>query len=182
MNHFKLIITLLLVCFLIFNVSAQDKTYKYIGAQKCKTCHNTEKSGKQYDIWAKSLHADALKSLSSEKSLKYAKDNGIADPTKDPKCLDCHSTFAMIDKALIDPQGKLTLEEGVTCEACHGPGSEYKSMQIMKDPAKSRANGLIEPNEKVCVGCHNEKNPFHKPFNFTEVVAKIAHPTPKAAK
>jgi hypothetical protein len=182
MNNLKLLLILAIVCFMVFTVSGQDKVFKYIGAQKCKTCHNSEKSGKQFDIWAKSLHAEALKSLANEKSLKYAKENGIADPTKDAKCLNCHSTYAMVDKGLVDPQGKLTLEEGVTCEACHGPGSEYKTMAIMKDPQKSKANGLIEPTEQVCLRCHNEKNPFHKPFNFKEAVAKIAHPKPQAAK
>lgn len=181
MQRSNVFLALFLICFFAFSVFAQAQTAKYVGAAKCKTCHNTEKQGKQFDIWSKSLHAEAMKSLANEKSLKYAKENGIADPTKDAKCLGCHSTAAMIDKTLIDAQGKLTVEEGVSCESCHGPGSEYKTMAIMKDPVKAKAAGLIEPTEKVCLGCHNEKNPFHKPFNFKEASAKIAHSIPRAS-
>ncbi len=72
----------------------------------------------------------------------------------------------------------MTIEEGVSCESCHGPGSAYKKMKIMKDHEKSLANGLIVPTEKVCKTCHNEKNPFHKPFDFKKMVAKVQHPVP----
>lgn len=171
---------ILILAFLSLSL-AQDK-FLYVGVKKCKTCHNTTKSGKQYDIWSKGPHANALKSLSSEKSMKFAKENNIEDPTKADQCLKCHSTKATVDPKLIDPKGKLTVEEGVSCESCHGPGSEYRSMSVMKDHEKSLANGLIVPTEKVCVTCHNENNPFHKPFDFKKMVAKIQHPIPDKKK
>jgi hypothetical protein len=153
---------------------AQD--YKYIGATKCKMCHNSEKSGFQYKIWSEKKHSQALASLNSPESWEYAKANGIADPTKEKSCLKCHSTFhAVPEDAILT----LTDKEGVSCESCHGPGSVYKSMTIMKSREKSLANGLILPTKEVCVSCHNEENPFHKPFNYEEAVKKIAHPTPK---
>ena len=40
------------------------------------------------------------------------------------------------------------------CEGCHGPGSEYKTMAIMKDPAKARAAGLVIPDQAFCSQCH----------------------------
>jgi hypothetical protein len=40
------------------------------------------------------------------------------------------------------------------CESCHGPGSEYKAMAIMKDPAKARAAGLVIPERSFCSTCH----------------------------
>jgi len=86
--------------------------------------------------------------------------------------------MASIDKKLIDPKGRLTMEEGVSCESCHGPGSEYKKMSIMKDREKAIANGLIIPEEKVCLVCHNEKNPFFKPFDYKERVTRVQHPIP----
>jgi len=155
-------------------IFAQD--FQYIGAAKCKMCHNSEKSGFQYKIWSEGPHANALKSLASQKSLDYAKANGIADPTKDPKCLDCHSTYHMIGE---DANLTLTATEGVSCESCHGPGSKYKAMNIMKDQALSVKNGMVLQSKEVCLACHNERNPFHKPFNYEEAVKKIAHPTPK---
>ena len=172
----RILMVIVLILSFTLTLTAQDKTFKYVGVKKCKTCHNTKKSGKQYTIWSENRHANALASLSSEKSLAYAKENGIADPAKDPTCLNCHSTAGTVDKAL--QEATMTSEEGVSCESCHGPGSAYKTMKIMKDHETALANGLITPDEKVCLTCHNEKNPFHKPFNFKEAVAKIAHPTP----
>ncbi|APF19068.1 YVTN beta-propeller repeat-containing protein [Caldithrix abyssi DSM 13497] len=177
-RSFQFLLTLILAVGVLGSFS-YAKDFKYVGAAKCKTCHNTKKSGKQYTIWKNGPHAKAMESLKSEASLKYAKEHGIADPSTDPKCTKCHATMAAVDKALIDPKGKLTMEEGVSCESCHGPGSVYKKLSIMKDREKALANGLVLPEEKVCVTCHNEQNPFHKPFNYKEFSAKIAHPTPK---
>ena len=189
MNKVFIATILILVVAFKINVVAQDAMY--VGVAKCKTCHG-KKTGDQYGIWEKGPHANALKSLSSEAALKYAKENGIADPAKAPECLNCHSTMSTVDKKLIDPKGKLTLEEGVSCESCHGPGSKYKSPKIMKKKAyeadaaaahKAALDaGLVVPTEKVCVTCHNDKNPFHKEFKFAEKVEKVAHPIPAKKK
>ena len=40
------------------------------------------------------------------------------------------------------------------CEACHGQGSEYKAMAVMKDPAKAKAAGLVMPGAAFCATCH----------------------------
>ncbi len=136
--------------------------FEYIGAAKCKMCHNKPPKGEQYKKWAEGPHANALKSLSAEEA-------------KDPKCLKCHSTFAIIDPKL---NASLTAAEGVSCEGCHGPGSAYKSISIMKDLNKSKENGLIIPDEKVCLKCHNKESPDFKGFDFKEYLAKIAHPDP----
>jgi hypothetical protein len=163
------------LCFLASNILfAQD--YSYIGAAKCKMCHNTEKSGFQYKIWSESLHAKSIATLSNAKSMEYAKKNGIKDPATDPGCLKCHATAG---SATADQIETLTVAEGVSCESCHGPGSAYKTMTIMKDQKQALAKGLILPTKEVCVKCHNEKNPFFKPFDFEAAKAKIAHPTPK---
>lgn len=174
----KRIMTMVIILILGFalTLSAQEKEFKYVGVKKCKTCHSMKKIGKQYQIWSENRHAKALESLGSEESLAYAAENDIEDPTTDPQCLNCHSTAATVDKALLTET--ITVEEGVSCESCHGPGSEYKSMKIMKDHEASLANGLILPTEEVCVTCHNEKNPFHKPFKYEEAVKKISHPIP----
>jgi len=170
----KKLVALMCVALFGMNVSFAQQ-FEYIGAAKCKMCHNKPQTGKQYDIWASSLHANALKSLSSQQSLDYAKKNNIADPTKEKTCLKCHATYYSVKEDLIQT---LTAQEGVSCESCHGPGSVYKSNAIMKDQAKALASGLILPTKEVCEKCHNKENPFHKPFNFETAVAKIAHPNP----
>ncbi len=170
----KVLIIGCLSFFMISMLSAQP--YSYIGVAKCKMCHNTEKSGFQYKIWSESLHSKAFATLSNEKSMEYAKKNNIADPTKDAKCLKCHSTAAGVDKNLIET---ITIQEGVSCESCHGPGSGYKTMTIMKDKNLAIKNGLLIPDQKTCEKCHNKDNPFFKPFDYATAVKKIAHPIPK---
>ena len=158
----------------------QAQQFKYIGAAKCKMCHNKPTKGEQYNKWKSAAHSKAYASLASEKSMAYAKEHGIADPQKDEKCLSCHSTAAAIDPSL---NAGIKVEEGVSCESCHGPGSVYKNMAIMKSREKSMENGLILPTKEVCVKCHKkEGNPFYKPFNFEEAYAKIAHPDPTLQK
>lgn len=163
-----------LAFFLASLLPAQD--FGYIGAAKCKMCHNSEKAGFAYKIWSESLHAKALASLSSQESLDYAKKNGIADPTKEASCLKCHSTYHSVAKDAIET---LLPTEGVSCESCHGPGSDYKTNTIMKSRELSIKNGLIIPDQKLCETCHNKENPFYKPFDYATALKKIAHPTPK---
>ncbi len=171
------LVVLICFSFVFVNLSVvQD--YEYIGAAKCKMCHNKSTTGKQYAVWSKGHHANALKSLGSEKSLVYAKANNIADPTKEPRCLKCHTTYNNVDEDLV---ATLTKKEGVSCESCHGPGSAYKSMGIMKSREKSLAKGLILPTKEVCVTCHKpEGNDFYKPFVYEQAIKKIAHPNPAA--
>jgi hypothetical protein len=162
---------------LIGGNALQAQQFKYIGADKCKMCHNTPAKGDQYKKWSESLHSQAMKSLSSEASLAYAKKNGIADPTKEAKCLKCHSTAGSVAAGEI---ATLTAAEGVSCESCHGPGSMYKSPAIMKNKEMAVKNGMIVPTQATCEKCHNKDNPFFKPFDFAAASAKIAHMKPKA--
>jgi len=171
---------LFLICISLLIVNALSaQTFKYIGAEKCKMCHNKPANGDQYAKWLKDPHSKAMKSLSSQASLDYAKKNGIADPTKEAKCLKCHSTF---DKAPANLRAGITQQEGVSCESCHGPGSNYKSPTVMKDMKLAMKSGLIMPEKEVCLGCHNKENPFFKEFDFEAAKAKIAHPDPLVKK
>lgn len=53
------------------------------------------------------------------------------------------------------------------CESCHGSGSEYKAIPVMKDPAKAKAAGLILPATPFCATCHKR--------NWSEGMLKKAH-------
>ena len=160
MNLKRLIFLLGMV--IIFSTAGMAQTYKYIGASRCKMCHNKPDKGEQYNKWAAGPHAKAMESLS-------------ADEAKDPKCIKCHSTAASVDASLI---ASIKPEEGVSCESCHGPGSVYKSASLMKNQKLALTKGMILPEEKVCRGCHNEESPNFKGFNYEEYKAKIAHNDP----
>ncbi len=94
---------------------------------------------------------------------------------KKAECIKCHST---------DGAGKFP---NVGCEACHGPGSEYKDRPNINRQAKwtadpagqlklATAAGLVaKPDEKVCVKCHNKQSPTFKGFNFAQMKEKIKH-------
>ena len=171
----NLILALSLMLFAGTSLIAQD--YEYIGAAKCKMCHNKTATGQQYKIWSEGPHANAMKTLSNEASMAIAKEKGIADPTTDPSCTKCHSTVGATSE---DLHAGIKITEGVSCETCHGPGSAYKTNTIMKDQAKALEKGMIIPDEALCKGCHNEESPTYKEFNYEEAVKKIAHPNPAA--
>lgn len=158
--------TLTLICLVVFlgssNLTAQD--FEYVGAKKCKMCHNKDAKGAQYKQWLTTKHAKAMESLNAEEA-------------KDPTCLKCHSTYGAVNPDLIRT---LKVTEGVSCESCHGAGSKYFPSGIMKNKEKSMAKGLIMPTEEVCVACHNDESPHFKGFDFAEYVKQITHPNPTA--
>ncbi|NOY38032.1 MAG: cytochrome C554 [Chlorobi bacterium] len=169
----KIILVLSLMIFSGGFLFAQD--YAYVGVTKCKMCHNKPTTGAQYKKWLEGPHAKAFEVLKSEKALAYAKKNGIADPSKEAKCLKCHTTAATVPANL---NAGVKITEGVSCESCHGAGKGYMIMTVMKDRNKSIAKGLVIPTEETCKKCHNKENPFYKEFNFAEYSKKIAHPNP----
>ena len=160
-------LSLLLAGGLIFGVTAANaQTKEYIGAAKCKVCHNKPPKGEQYNKWAATPHAKAMSRLKG-------------DEAKDPKCLKCHSTAYNLK--LSDTQ-TITVAEGVSCETCHGPGSAYKSPTVMKDRAKAIAAGMIIPDEALCKKCHNSESPHFKGFDYKTYLAKVQHPDPTLTK
>lgn len=160
MNYRKMIFLLAMI--FVFSSVAMSQEFKYVGATKCKICHNKPEKGAQFDKWAASPHAKALASLKG-------------DEAKNPKCLKCHSTAASVDAGLL---AGIPAAEGVSCESCHGPGSIYKSATIMKNQQLALTKGMILPEEKVCKKCHNAESPTFKGFNYAEYSAKIKHDDP----
>jgi len=160
---------------------AQDAVagHEIVGAPKCKTCHKA-KTGDQWKIWTESVHAKAFETLASEEAKKIAADKELGDPQTEDACLKCHTTKAYLGaEAVVSEKGKYADTEGVGCEACHGPGSDYKSKKIMTDPATHEAAGLVMvKTADACTKCHNEESPTFKDFDFEKRWAEIAHPVP----
>lgn len=66
------------------------------------------------------------------------------------KCKLCHQVqFASWTKT-----AHATRVPPLDCESCHGAGSEYKTLAIMKDPKKARAAGMVSPEAAFCAKCH----------------------------
>ncbi|MDP3790932.1 MAG: cytochrome c family protein [Candidatus Omnitrophota bacterium] len=152
--------------------------HKYVGVKKCAMCHKSESKGNQYGQWLASAHAKAYERLASPEALESAKKKGIAgNPQEAPQCVKCHVTGYGEDTSLFAESFVKT--DGVQCETCHGAGSDYLSLSVMKDRAKAIAAGLIIPTKELCVKCHNPESPNYKEFNYDEYVKRIAHPRPK---
>jgi hypothetical protein len=155
-------------------LNAEEKPVEIVGVAKCKMCHKSAKRGNQFAVWEKSVHANAFATLASEQSLAIAKEMGIGDPQKAEECLYCHTTQAFLGG--ITAGTKYTEAEGVSCEACHGAGSLYKSKKIMVDRDLAVAAGMSPGDKAVCLKCHNEKSPTFKGFDYKERWAEIVHP------
>jgi len=191
MKKFVALLVITAISCMIVSLFAQESKkaevpeFKYVGVQKCKPCHKGEKKGKIFELWQERKHSHAYETLASDYSKEVAQKAGLkGDPQQAAECLVCHVTA--YEAPAEQKEATLTLEEGVDCEACHGPGSVYKSMKIMKDIYKGTAPGadygLIEPKNEVCVKCHNPKSPTYKEFKFEEAVKAIAHSVPEKAE
>ena len=163
-----------LVAFMALSLAAQEATkeepkkeaaLEYVGAAKCKACHK-----EVHTSWMETKHSKAFGVLSDEEKKKE-------------ECVGCHSTGKLADGTLL---------EGVECEACHGPGSAYKSMKIMSkkawaaDPEAQKKlaieAGLKYPGDKDCRVCHRkEGNVNFKEFSF-EKSMPLVHAMPSKAK
>ncbi len=165
MNYKKLMFLLGLA--IIFSTAATAQNFKYIGATKCKMCHNKPDKGEQYNKWAEGPHAKAFEALKG-------------DEQSNATCLKCHSTAGSVDQGML---AGLKADEGVSCETCHGPGSVYKSASIMRNKKLALSKGMIEPTEETCKVCHLGDKPAGHPeakkaWNFEEFKNMIAHDDP----
>ncbi len=182
-----LMIIVAMLCIMMIAIAQETKKeekteFKYVGVKKCYMCHKGERKGEIYEKWLSRKHSKAYETLASEQSMQVAKEAGIkGEPQEAPECLVCHVTGYNAPDS--QKEETLTLEEGVSCEACHGPGSEYKSLKVMKGITKGELDGaeygLADPDEANCKTCHNEKSPTYKEFVYEEAVKQIAHPLPE---
>jgi hypothetical protein len=125
-------------------VPGSDDGFVAIGSSSCRTCHRA-----LYEDWERSAHGQSAAVLSFEQSF-------------DPACAPCH----VPDDGVFD--------NGVGCEACHGPGSAYAELNVMIDPLKRDAAGLRNAGE-ACAYCHNPGHPFHVERDL-EAAARRIHP------
>lgn len=173
---------------LLFGTGTAEKQaspyFKYVGIKSCAaTCHKGDSKGRQLEIWQDSKHSKAFLTLQTPEADKIALDKGFTTPAAEtPLCIKCHVLGKDINPEELDETFDKT--QGVQCETCHGPGSEYKKLSIMKDKEQAIANGLIVNNNgaEFCTTCHNSDSPTFKSFNYDEYWAKIKHPDPSVTK
>lgn len=173
-----ILVTAILIPF-TYNFGQNGHTYE--GVKSCTMCHKTEKQGSQLSIWENSGHSKAYETLKTDKANQIAAEKGFKTAAVEtPECLKCHATGFDLDASMLGK--KFKVEDGVQCETCHGPGSDYKSMKVMKDKELAVKNGLIvhEKLDDFCINCHNVESPTFVDMNIEEAWQKIKHDVPES--
>lgn len=127
----------------------------YYSPLHCKFCHE-----KQYNDWAQTKHAKALKAL-------------VAEKRTTPDCLPCHSEVFRVSQRYIPMEGDAG---GVECATCH-----VKSLPHGLDRRNVAQRIKVDP--KLCVECHTQdRSPaYDEKTYFPKVVHAIAAPTTTAS-
>ncbi len=157
-------------------------SFKYQGPGACRDCH-LESTGRFHlgasRVWEHHVHSSAYQNLKRDYTVEIARrTRGIDDPLNDWRCVKCHVTAFGADDSQI--ASSYSQEDGVTCEVCHGPSSEYADADHGPDVANREAIGFrilknLPERREVCTSCHNPASPTYVPFNLREFSRDIAH-------
>jgi hypothetical protein len=115
--------------------------------------------GNEYYTWLRrDPHQGAYNLLFNEDSRTIAANLRLAGPPhRAAVCLDCHA----LNVAAGRKRGPVPVEDGISCEGCHGPASGWRDGHT--DPswthADSVARGLVDLREpglraQACLACH----------------------------
>ena len=178
-KRFILLALPFLYMFLMGN-SQKPQEHIYVGEKVCRQCHHLQGNRNQYNPWRMSKHAKAYAALFKPEAKEIAELSGIdIEPFKSQICLGCHTTAYNEEEWERDPS--FHFEDGIQCEQCHGPGSEYIDVNIMSDREKAIQAGLKYPKKRDCLICHKEKNSHvtvldSKEFDYDKALQIIQHP------
>lgn len=167
------------------DTGSADKHPVYVGVRACTRCHSGPAAGHQFSLWRTSEHARAYAALWSPEAKRIARLSGIPqEPQEAVLCLGCHATAAHAEAW--EKEEAFSVQDGVQCEHCHGPGSEYMTPEVMSDRKKALAAGLKMPDGRSCMMCHNVKGSHVAVLGSPEFDVKagmkvITHPTPKGS-
>ena len=151
--------------------TADEPKPAHVGADSCKKCHF-----KQHSSWKKTGMAKTFESLKPDAAAEKKTAGGLdpkADYTKDPKCLKCHATAYGTETgypAVVEGKAWTPAEDerakmlaGVSCEACHGPGSLYSPFK--KENPQFKLADIVSrgatqpPKAEECMVCHVRECP-----------------------
>lgn len=170
---------------------------KYVGAAGCR-CHQQERLGGQVQRWTGTGHARSHLALGTgcpemieaeaKGMVEVGHGRAIAQEAMrlgvDTSCLQCHATAAEVDTAFLEPT--FHIEDGVQCEACHGPASGHVAVMTGKKGASKAEARLKRPTKEDCMACHHEKASHAglkgEPFDCGKAWKKIVHPMPKKGR
>jgi cytochrome c554/c'-like protein len=142
---------------------------KYSGPGSCaaSNCHGSVQPKNvvripqnEYSIWAgQDKHAHAYAVLSNPTSIRMGEILGLGTaPNKAEKCLACHALNAKPENRAETFQ---TIEDGVSCESCHGPAVGWLGPHTLKNQTHEEnirlgmydTRDLVKRSER-CLSCH----------------------------
>jgi hypothetical protein len=164
----------LVLCALLFapgfSAQAQNEPSKYIGPGSCAatSCHGSVKPvagsrvlQNEYSTWIlKDKHSRAYDALAGDVGERMARILKLGTKAEEaPKCLVCHALYTTPEQ-----RGRsFTINEGVSCENCHGPAQSWLGQHTAKDSPEKHAKSvelhmtdtrnIISRTEK-CLECH----------------------------
>jgi hypothetical protein len=164
------------VCF----AQTEERPFQFIRTNSCQRCHKeaatrdaevgiTERVRmREWQIWQEhDKHASAYKVLTEPRSQRMGQLLGKNVLAKETGCVQCHVSNAV--EELWSPDcfrngQNLFVQEGVSCQACHGPASAWEDEHDetawqQKTPAQKAEfgfNALEDPVRRasMCASCH----------------------------
>lgn len=146
--------------------STDKPRYQGTGSCSSSNCHGSVNPIKgarvlqnEYYTWSKhDSHSKAYTNLLKPEAQRMARHLGLGDPSKERLCLECHSTYVPDPAQRGD---RYTVEDGVSCESCHGPAEKWLSSHSTSEATHSQniTNGLrdtVNPEKRatLCLSCH----------------------------
>jgi hypothetical protein len=129
---------------------AEDSSF--VGVEACRSCHPGP-----WKVWLASRHARASVTLHTALAPAFAARLGRTGDgfAQDPICLGCHGVGLVDGRPPAWAEAGYQPSEGVTCEACHGPGGRHVEAASAKRTGSALVAGLrAEP--RACLDCHQE--------------------------
>ena len=141
---------------------------RHEGVASCAstTCHGAARPlagssvlQNEYVTWSEfDPHAGAFRTLQNERSAVMARRLGLGPAERAPACLACHSEVVPAAAR----GARFQQDDGIGCEACHGPASGWLATHDDGTPAtheqslRAGLRALNEPAERgaLCIGCH----------------------------
>lgn len=140
---------------------------KYTGPGSCAApaCHGgvqarstTNVLQNEYSTWViQDKHSRAFAVLSNPTSVRIAKILGLPSAAAAPRCLACHS----LNPDAADRARTFDTSDGVSCESCHGPASNWLGPHTTKEwtHQQSVAAGMhdlrdLTKRSEQCLTCH----------------------------
>jgi len=165
----------LLVCLTAGAAPAPVELAKFTGVSSCQSslCHGGGAGNDQCAIWAAvDFHVRAYAILLTPRSRSITDALNSVNPTVNERCTVCHSPLQALPPQRVSTAA--FVDEGVTCESCHGPASLWLRSHTRKDytAAQRVASGMTDlrgayGRANTCVACHEYLSPD---------IAKAGHP------